>query len=129
MNNQSTILKNVTIHIKKGYLRRIEIELNEDITFTNSEGKEWHLKAGDRTDGNSVPFPFNALFPALDESIMAAFCHDQDCNNALDYRQRRRGDNYYLQNMKEAGVPWWARWSKYSGVTLKAVWLKLRGKV
>jgi len=125
------IFKNVDFDTGTGVFakRRARLIFNEDFYWTNCEGKTWRIEKGSSSDGHSSPSFFRGAFPSLDESLMAAICHDIDCINASKYKLRREGDKDYLINMKQLGVPWWSRRLKYWGVSLMSVWLKVRGKV
>lgn len=118
------------LHINEGEGKSAELELIEPIHFKNTDtGKEWVIPSGFKTDGNSVPRPFTAMFLHFDESTLAALAHDFDCEQYKTHQGRIIGDIDFLRNMKFVGVPWGHRWAKYLGVSLMTLWLAIKGNL
>ena len=127
--DQMGTLQNIDLHFRVGFFDRITFTLREDLSFYDLDGNHHKFKAKSTFDGNSVPWLFRVFFPNIDKSTLPSMVHDEDCNEALDYSQRRRGDKRYLELMDDCKVPWWVSRVKYLGVSLMSVWLKIRGKL
>lgn len=118
------IIYNVNIHIPDDSSRMM-VEFNAPYSWTNKRGKEWNFKKGWRSDGHSIPGPFKNF----DRLTLAALCHDQDCENALDYKQRRQGDKDYFKNMRDLGGAMHVCLRRYAAVSAYSNYLKMKGKL
>ena len=103
------LIRNVDINLPDDS-GRMTITLNEVFSWKNKMGKKWTFAAGWSTDGHSIPGPFKNF----DRLTIAAMCHDQDCEKATTYAQRRQGDKDYYQNMRDLGA----------GRTIRAAYLE-----
>lgn len=117
------IIPNVDITIPDDSGRMI-IMFNEDYIWTNKRGKTWEFKAKWSSDGHSIPGPFKNF----DRVTIAAMCHDLDCENALSYEDRRRGDWDYLHNMRDLGASRFKAWRRYLAVSGYALSIKSKFK-
>ena len=127
MNNP--IIIPVYIMPPQHYADRTRYIFQEDFTYTNSTGKKWHFEKGYLSDGHSVPPLLRGIWPNCDKAVIAAIAHDQDCEKAFDYQQRKQADKDYYLNMRDFKIPLWSRGLRWVGVAGFAVYLKVRGKV
>ena len=93
--------------------KRMTIIFNFDYQWTNKKGKTWTFKAGWSSDGHSIPGGIHSF----DRLVQAALCHDQDCENATTYEERRQGDRDYFDNMRELGGSRFVAWRRYIAVS------------
>lgn len=113
------IIKNVDISIPADS-GRMRITLNEGFSWVNKRGKKWSFIAGWSTDGHSIPGPFKNF----DRLTLAAMCHDQDCERASSYAQRRQGDKDYYYNMRDLGASRITATRRYMAVSAYARLIK-----
>jgi hypothetical protein len=118
------ILENVDVYIPESS-KRLRIKFNNDYEWTNKSGKTWTFKAGWMSDGHSIPGGINSI----DRLVQAAFCHDQDCENAITYDQRVQGDKDYRDNMRDLGGSRFVAYRRYLAVRGYSKYLKLKGKL
>ena len=88
----------------------------------------WEFKKGDTSDGHST----GDYFRHFDAWVIAALCHDQDCEeaNAIgSYAMRRAGDRAYKHNLKELGASRATVYRRYAAVSAYSRWLKLTGEL
>ena len=113
------IIQNVDIRIPDDSGRMI-VTLNEAHSWKNKKGKKWSFAAGWSTDGHSIPGPFKNF----DRFTIAAMCHDQDCEKATTFEQRRQGDKDYYQNMRDLGASRITAMRRYMAVSAYAMTIK-----
>ena len=123
------MINNITVHLvtdsRRGTCMAVFTELWR---WTNSKGMIWIFDKGYRSDGHST----GKYFRHFDKVVIAALCHDQDCEEANligSYTMRRRGDKAYKLNLKELGASWSTVHRRYAAVSARSRWLKVTGKL
>jgi len=89
-------------------------------TTCKSGTRTWVFKAGWSTDSHSIPGPFKNF----DRLTIAAMCHDQDCEEALTFEDRRNGDKDYYLNMRDLGASRFIATRRYLAVSGYAYTIK-----
>ena len=118
-------LYNINFHIPKSS-EPPWIEFNEALAYTNHKTKkQWVFKAGFTSDGATRP----KLIRAFDRFIMAHLAHDQDCVNALTWKQWQRGNDDYFDNLREQGMPYFRAAYHWGLVSSNSVFKKVKGEL
>jgi Protein of unknown function (DUF1353) len=81
------------------------MQLLEDFSFTDPDGKVWLAPKGTKTDGASIPQPLWTWIgsPFTDDYRRAAVVHDIACVEAKDSKDREAADRMFYYGCRSAG--------------------------
>lgn len=103
---------------------RVEWETLEPILFTADDGAQVWIRAGARTDWNSVRRWMTPWVPVCDKGCLAALLHDDLLQRPWLYpeawQSRRVKDRIFRGALKRLGVALWRRWVMWAAVRVQA---------
>ena len=100
------------------------MQLLQDFTFTDPDGKEWITPKGHRVDGASIPRPLWTLVgsPYTGNYRRASIVHDKACeDSARNPKARRAADRMFYHACRAGGCSVKETWILYLGVRIGAL--------
>ena len=100
------------------------MQLLQDFTFTDPDGKKWITPKGHRVDGASIPRPLWALVgsPYTGNYRRASIVHDKACeDSARNPKARRAADRMFYHACRAGGCTVRETWILFLGVRIGAL--------